>query len=121
MEPFDVSGGGTFPAGAQPAPGELPDDSLPLLPGFREMALRRMSGERRRLVADLTAQRQSAGLSQTEVAARMGTSQSAVARLEAGEADLRVSTLERYAAAIGSQIRWQIGLDEGQAGHEEET
>jgi DNA-binding XRE family transcriptional regulator len=121
MDPFDVSGGGTFPAGAQPAPGELPDDSLPLLPGFREMALRRMSVERRRLVADLTAQRQSAGLSQTEVAARMGTSQSAVARLEAGEADLRVSTLERYAAAIGSQIRWQIGLGEGQAGHEEET
>jgi DNA-binding XRE family transcriptional regulator len=121
MDPFDVSGGGTFPAGAQPAPGEWPDDSLPLLPGFREMALRRMSVERRRLVADLTAQRQSAGLSQTEVAARMGTSQSAVARLEAGEADLRVSTLERYAAAIGSQIRWQIGLGEGQAGHEEET
>jgi transcriptional regulator with XRE-family HTH domain len=72
------------------------------------MALRRMSGERRQLVLDLTAQRQSAGLSQTEVAARMGTSQSAVARLEAGESDVRVSTLERYAAAIGGQISWQL-------------
>lgn len=123
MEPYDVrgSGGELFSAAAQPAPGELPGDSLPLLPGFREMALRRMSAERRRLVSDLTAQRQSAGLSQTEIAARMGTSQSAVARLEAGEADLRVSTLERYAAAIGSQIRWQITLGERQAGHEEET
>src|SRR5579862_8188852 len=80
---------------------------LPLLPGFREMALRRMSAQRRRLVAELTAQRRSAGLSQTEVAARMGTSQSAVARLETGEADVRVSTLERYAAAIGSQLAWQ--------------
>jgi len=80
---------------------------LPLLPGFREMALRRMSAERRRLVADLTTQRRSAGLSQTEVAARMGTSQSAVARLETGDADVRVSTLERYAAAIGSQVAWQ--------------
>ena len=85
--------------------GELPE--LPLLPGFREMALRRMSAERRRLVADLTAQRRSAGLSQTEIAARMGTSQSAVARLETGDADVRVSTLERYAAAIGSQLAWQ--------------
>jgi transcriptional regulator with XRE-family HTH domain len=66
-----------------------------------------MSAERRRLVADLTAQRRSAGLSQTEVAARMGTSQSAVARLETGDADVRVSTLERYAAAIGSQVAWQ--------------
>jgi ribosome-binding protein aMBF1 (putative translation factor) len=84
---------------------ELP--LLPLLPGFRDLALRRMSEQRRRLVADLTAQRRSAGLSQTEVAARMGTSQSAVARLETGEADVRVSTLERYAAAIGSQLAWQ--------------
>ena len=81
---------------------------LPLLPGFREMALRRMSQERRRLVTDLTARRQAAGLSQTEVAARMGTSQSAVARLEAGEADARASTLERYAAAIGGQISWAL-------------
>jgi ribosome-binding protein aMBF1 (putative translation factor) len=93
-------------------------DSLPLLPGFREMALRRMSAERRRLVADLADQRQSAGLSQTEVAARMGTSQSAVARLETGEADLRVSTLERYAAAIGSQISWQVRPEES-GGREE--
>ena len=84
---------------------------LPLLPGFREMALRRMSAERRRLVADLTAQRRSAGLSQTEVAARMGTSQSAVARLETGDADVRVSTLERYAAAIGRQVAWQAQPD----------
>jgi DNA-binding XRE family transcriptional regulator len=93
---------------------------LPLLPGFREMALRRMSAERRRLVADLTAQRRSAGLSQTEVAARMGTSQSAVARLETGDADVRVSTLERYAAAIGSQLAWQAeppATEEGRSKH----
>jgi DNA-binding XRE family transcriptional regulator len=89
-------------------PGGQPERELPLLPGFREMALRRMSRERQRLISDLAGQRQSAGLSQTEVAARMGTSQSAVARLEAGEADLRMSTLERYAAAIGSQLSWQM-------------
>jgi predicted XRE-type DNA-binding protein len=89
--------------------GEGPDGAeLPRLPGFREMALRRMAGERRRLVTELTEQRQAAGLSQTQVAARMGTSQSAVARLEAGEADVRASTLERYAAAIGSQISWRL-------------
>jgi DNA-binding XRE family transcriptional regulator len=94
--------------GGGAGPDEMPGAAeLPLLPGFREMALRRMSAERRRLVADLTAQRRSAGLSQTEVAARMGTSQSAVARLETGDADVRVSTLERYAAAIGSQVAWQ--------------
>jgi transcriptional regulator with XRE-family HTH domain len=92
--------------------------ALPLLPGFREMALRRMSAERRRFVADLTAQRRSAGLSQTEVAARMGTSQSAVARLETGDADFRVSTLERYAAAIGGEVAWQARPGRTQPGED---
>ena len=113
----------------EPEPGEVPGGSgdagpgevsgLPLLPGFREMALRRMSAERRRFVADLTAQRRSAGLSQTEVAARMGTSQSAVARLETGDADVRVSTLERYAAAIGSQVAWLARPGQGQPGQDQ--
>ena len=97
--------GGTSEPGEPGGPGGLP---LPLLPGFREMAIRRMSAERRRLVHQLAEQRRSAGLSQTEVAARMGTSQSAVARLEAGDADVRASTLERYAAAIGNEITWRL-------------
>src|SRR5690349_2256228 len=80
-------------------------ESPPVLPGFREMALRTMARERIRLLADLAARRQAAGLSQTAIAARMGTSQSAVARLEAGGSDVRISTLERYAAALGSQLR----------------
>jgi ribosome-binding protein aMBF1 (putative translation factor) len=91
-------------------------DGLPVMPGFREMALRRMAHEqaarmaedRGRLVRELAEQRQAAGLSQTEVAARMGTSQSAVARLESGTADVRASTLERYAAAVGGQITWKL-------------
>jgi transcriptional regulator with XRE-family HTH domain len=83
-------------------------DGLPLLPGFRDMALRRMAEQRTRLVRELAAQRQAAGLSQTEVAARMGTSQSAVARLESGLADVRASTLERYAAAVGGEITWKL-------------
>jgi len=89
---------------------------LPVMPGFREMALRRMPDEqaaqmaedRTRLVRELAEQRQAAGLSQTEIAARMGTSQSAVARLESGTADVRASTLERYAAAVGRQITWKL-------------
>jgi Helix-turn-helix len=94
---------------AVPGPGQDgPGEQLPLLPGFREMALRRMAHERRRLMTDLVAERQAARLSQTEVAARMGTSQSAVARLESGAADARASTLERYAAAVGRQITWRM-------------
>jgi ribosome-binding protein aMBF1 (putative translation factor) len=100
MDVGGVPGGGLDGGAAQ--------EPLPVLPGFREMALRRMARERRELVAELAAQRQSAGLSQTQVAARMGTSQSAVARIEAGGADVRASTLERYAAAIGSQLSWRL-------------
>lgn len=74
-----------------------------VFPGFREMAARR-----RELAAELVDRRRAAGLSQTEVAARMGTSQSAVARLESGLADVRASTLERYAAAVGGQITWKL-------------
>ena len=98
------------PAGP-PEPDALTDPAglpLPLLPGFREMAIRRMSDERRRLVGELTGQRRAATSVWESPAARMGTSQSAVARLEAGEADVRASTLERYAAAIGHQISWRL-------------
>lgn len=75
----------------------------PVFPGFKEMA------EKRKALSDeLVASRRRLGLSQTEVAARMGTSQSAVARLEAGAADVRLSTLERYAFAVGIQLDWQV-------------
>src|SRR5579859_285723 len=93
-----------------------PEAPLPVMPGFREMAARRradeqaarMAQDRGRLVRQLAEQRQASGLSQTEVAARMGTSQSAVARLESGTGDVRASTLERYAAAVGGQITWKF-------------
>jgi ribosome-binding protein aMBF1 (putative translation factor) len=93
-------------------PGDEPVAQLPIMPGFREMAARRMAEDRARLVRELAGQRQAARLSQTEVAARMGTSQSAVARLESGTADVRASTLERYAAAVGGQITWEINRPE---------
>jgi transcriptional regulator with XRE-family HTH domain len=75
----------------------------PLLPGFKEMAKRR-----RDLAEELVSRRLALGLSQTEVAARMGTSQSAVARFEAGLSDVRLSTLERYAAAVGYSLDWRL-------------
>lgn len=63
---------------------------------------------RRDLIQELVSARLDSGLSQTEIAARMGTSQSAVARMESGDLDVRLSTLERYAAAIGRTVNWQV-------------
>jgi transcriptional regulator with XRE-family HTH domain len=74
-----------------------------VFPGFREMAARRHE-----LVRHLEERRVDLGLTQTEVAARMGTSQSAVARLESGDSDIRLSTLERYAAALGHELDWNL-------------
>src|SRR5881397_1224756 len=75
----------------------------PEFPELVEAALRR-----RQLLRELAARRESLGLSQTVVAARMGTSQSAVARLEAGEIDAKLSTVERFAAALGQKIEWRV-------------
>lgn len=49
------------------------------------------------------------GLSQTVVAERIGTTQSAIARMESGGADPRLSTVERYAEAIGAELEIVAG------------
>ena len=77
-----------------------------VFPGFDKMA-----ATRRALGEELVTRRRELGLSQTQVAARMGTSQSAVARLEAGQGDVRLSTLERYAAALGSFVTWTMSAE----------
>jgi predicted transcriptional regulator len=82
------------------------DQPLPVFPGFAEAAL-----SRRRLLRELAERRGELGLSQTVVAARMGTSQSVVARLESGEVDARLSTIERYATALGQRIEWRISKE----------
>ena len=40
---------------------------------------------------------------------RLLAGQSAVARVESGELDVRLSTLERYAAAVGQNLAFQLG------------
>ena len=57
------------------------------------------------LVSQLIEARSRAHLTQAEVAARMGTSQSTVARLESGKAKPSLSTLRRFAKATGARVR----------------
>ena len=49
-----------------------------------------------------------AGLTQAEVAARAGTTQSAIARLEGGQVSPTVDTLRKYAKAVGKRLRVQM-------------
>ena len=57
------------------------------------------------LIHALLAARARAGLTQAEVAERMGTSQAAVARMEGGGVAPSMATLQRYAKATGSRLR----------------
>lgn len=75
---------------------------------------------RRRLFRELVATREAKGLSQTVVAARMGTSQSAVARLE-GQDDAKESMIDRYAAAVGVVVERRIVETQGSRGHRRRT
>ncbi len=63
------------------------------------------------IIERLAERRATVGLTQADVAGRMGTSQSVIARLEAGGRDPRISTLERYAEAVGAglEVRVPVG------------
>ncbi len=54
--------------------------------------------------------REAAGLSQRELAARMGTSQAAVARLEAGGVGATLTTLQRMAAALDLKVTVELSV-----------
>ena len=55
--------------------------------------------------------REAAGLTQEEVARRLHTQKSAISRIENHAEDVRLSTLRRYAKAIGADL--QINLAHG--------
>lgn len=62
--------------------------------------------QRRAFARKMAARRKKIGLSQTQVAARMETSPAIVGRLESG-ADVRLSTLEKYMAALGFELEFK--------------
>jgi ribosome-binding protein aMBF1 (putative translation factor) len=52
--------------------------------------------------------REAAGLSQRELARRMGTSQAAIGRLEAGRVGATLTTLQRVATALGLEVNVEL-------------
>lgn len=57
------------------------------------------------VIEALVKARTEAGLTQTEVARRIGTTQSAIARLEGGGTSPSLATLRRYAEATGTKLQ----------------
>jgi|YNPNPStandDraft_1061719.scaffolds.fasta_scaffold211080_2 predicted transcriptional regulator len=60
------------------------------------------------IARELIAARIRAGLSQSEVAERMGTTQSVIARLESGKRLPSMRTVERFAKAVGGHAVLRI-------------
>ena len=62
------------------------------------------AGRTIRLAMEINALREKRGLTQRELAERLGTTQSAVARLEAGNISPSLPTLDRVAEALGVEL-----------------
>ena len=60
------------------------------------------------IARELIAARARAGMSQGEVAQRMGTTQSVVARLESGKRPPSMRTVQRFAQAVGGHLVLRI-------------
>ncbi|MBP9664929.1 MAG: helix-turn-helix transcriptional regulator [Pyrinomonadaceae bacterium] len=52
--------------------------------------------------------REHAGLTQEEVARRLNTKKSAISRIENHAEDIRLSTLQKYAKALGKKFNFEI-------------
>jgi DNA-binding XRE family transcriptional regulator len=64
--------------------------------------------ERQTLVQTLIQERKRQRITQKKLAARMQTKQSTLARMEQGQRDPRLSTLQRYASSLGKRIEWRL-------------
>jgi predicted transcriptional regulator len=71
------------------------------------------AGRAIRIALELRALREKKGLSQRELAEKVGTTQSAIARLEAGNISPSLPTLDKIATALGAEVSLRIvDLDE---------
>jgi HTH-type transcriptional regulator / antitoxin HipB len=52
--------------------------------------------------------RESSGITQEQVAKKLKTNKSAISRIENHSEDIRLSTLRKYAEALGKEIRLEI-------------
>lgn len=75
-------------------------------PAFPQLL--RAAERRRALLRTLAEQRRRNNLSQTRVAAAMSTSQPTLARLETTAADTKLSTVERFAEALGYSLEYHL-------------
>jgi DNA-binding XRE family transcriptional regulator len=92
---------------------EVVEESAALNPNFPQLMAQ--ARRNRELLATLREERKRRKVPQTTVASAMGTSQSAISELETIASDAKVSTVEKYAGAIGFAVQFHLvplGQDE---------
>ena len=85
---------------------EVVDERTARNPEFPAMVA--AAERRRQLLGALAERRRQREQSQTAVAAAMRSSQSSIARLETSATDARLSTLDRYAHAVGYRVEYSL-------------
>jgi DNA-binding XRE family transcriptional regulator len=63
---------------------------------------------RQLLIADLVAARTGAGMTQQEVARKMWTTKRAISRLESGVCTPNLSTIQKFALAVGARVEVRV-------------
>jgi hypothetical protein len=99
----------TSPRHSQEAPDALDEMIAEFTEDNQDFPQLLLAAERRRaLLHTLAEQRKGRKLSQTRVAAAMRTSQPTLARLETTAADTKLSTVERFASALGYSVEYHL-------------
>ncbi|WP_058632169.1 helix-turn-helix transcriptional regulator [Microbacterium oxydans] len=74
-----------------------------------------LAQENSEMRANLVRIRREAGLTQADVAELLGVTQQAVNKIERYDADLKLSTLERYSNAVGALVFHRVEADNGRS------
>lgn len=65
-------------------------------------------GPKYAVIDALISARRKARMSQAEVAERMGTTQSSIARMESGKGSVTIESIQKYAKATGQKIKLEF-------------
>lgn len=96
-----------------------PDDDLVAPSGSALVKARAkvLAREDRELKAALIRVRRRSGLSQQDVADRLGVTQQSIYKFERYDSDPKASTVRRYANAVGALVEHRVHTDVGQSVH----
>lgn len=65
-------------------------------------------GPRFKVISDLIGLRIKKGLTQADVAKKLGTKQSAIARIESGDENMTIDSIQKISEALGAKLKISI-------------